>query len=460
MMSSVRQFAGWLGRRRVWFGRRGSRGFTLLELLVSALIASLLVAVLLTFLTSILESNRIEEAKAATQDEVQSALRFIADDLQEAVYIYDADAVSRNAANGGILDELRFFDRVNRIPILVFWKRSFLSPTTRVRRIDGTSWLAGCLEYNNQNAGANDSDCRTPDGVPKGRGKFRYSLVSYYLQKDSDNPADFDTPGVWSNAARIIRFELRDGVPWSCFNGSSIDAARSGAAPGCPTPPSAVLPPGSGATLLQNEIFRRSGFIVNSDDGFAPFDLASAGTLKEKFNRWRPSGSYGTGNPAEVLLDFVDDSPYVNGQDTGGATNNAVRVDVGPNTTTGSAPNIITVNQDCSDPNRGVGVEDYNPADPSTHIAQRIPGQFEQNADPRFARVISGGAARGTYTSFYVCIANAGRPNQTSARIWIRANYRVRLQPNINFRQSGQNSAELVTGSTTVLGRGLFNIDS
>lgn len=458
MLASVRQFAGWLGRRRVGFGRRGSRGFTLLELLVSALIASLLVAVLLTFLTGILESNRIEEAKAATQDEVQSALRYIADDLQEAVYIYDADAVSQSSANGGIRDVLRYENRENRIPILVFWKRSFLSPTTRVRRYDGTSWLAGCLEYNNQDIGTNDSDCRNPDGTPKGRGKFRYSLVSYYLLKDS--VVDDGSPDTWSNAARIIRFELRDGIPWSCFNGSSIDAARSGSAPGCPTAPDAVTAPSTGATPLQNEQFRRSGFIVSSDEGFAPFDLASGGTLKDRFNRWRPSGSYGTGNEAQVLLDFVDDSPYVNGQDTGGATNNAVRVDVGPNTTTGTAPNITTVNQDCSDPNRGVGVEGYNPADPSTHLAQRIPGQFVQNANPRFARVINGGAAEGTYTSFYACVANRGNPNRTSARIWIRANYRARLQPNINFRQSGQNSTELVTGSTTVLGRGLFNIDS
>jgi type II secretory pathway pseudopilin PulG len=414
----------------------------LLELLVASLIASVLVAVLLTFLTGILESNRIEEAKAATQDEVQSALRYIADDLQEAVYIYDADAVTRDVAQGGIRDVLRFADDTDRIPVLVFWKRAFLPPTFQVQRFNDANpdWLVGCLDYDNQSIGPNPNNCRNADGSPKGRGKFRYSLVSYYLQKN--NPSE----DVWSNAARIIRFELRDGVVWNCFNGATAPAGASG----CPP-----IPP---VNVNRNNSY----FIINPDPGFAPFDLSGGGDIKARFNAWRPAGfptfSYAGAPASEVLLDFVDDTPFVTGQDTGGAPNSAVRIDVGPNTTIPSGATTLTVNQNCSDPDRGVGIEGYLPGTPRTHLAQRIPGQFVQSVNLNRAREISSGVASGTYTSFYVCVANSGTPNRTSARVWIRANYRVRLQPNINFRRA--DSTELVTGSTTVLGRGLFNIDS
>lgn len=75
--------------------RKGlTSGFTLIEVLVAALIASLLVGVLLSFLVGVLDSDRKETAKSNAQEELQAAISYISDDLQEAIYIYGSDALA------------------------------------------------------------------------------------------------------------------------------------------------------------------------------------------------------------------------------------------------------------------------------------------------------------------------------------------------------------------------------
>lgn len=75
-------------------GNKSFLGFTLIELLVSMLIASAIIVAMLTFLGSVLDTDRKEQAKAESQEEIQSALNYIADDVQEALYIYDADGLA------------------------------------------------------------------------------------------------------------------------------------------------------------------------------------------------------------------------------------------------------------------------------------------------------------------------------------------------------------------------------
>jgi prepilin-type N-terminal cleavage/methylation domain-containing protein len=72
------------------------RGFTLIELLVAMLIATLIISTLLTFVISIVDIDRREQAKVESQGEVQAALDYIADDMQEAVYVYNADGMTGN----------------------------------------------------------------------------------------------------------------------------------------------------------------------------------------------------------------------------------------------------------------------------------------------------------------------------------------------------------------------------
>lgn len=162
-----------------------SGGFTLMELLVAITISFIILGTLLTFLTNILNSERREQAKATTELEIQSAINYIADDLQEAVYIYDADGI---AAIKNQLPEPTATD----IPVLVFWKRTFFSKDSQVVLANGTTTRVGCLGKL-----SDTNECDEKD-------YFGYSLVSYYLRKDNNSES--------SNAARIGRIEIKDGI--------------------------------------------------------------------------------------------------------------------------------------------------------------------------------------------------------------------------------------------------------
>ncbi|MBG1266590.1 hormogonium polysaccharide secretion pseudopilin HpsC [Nostoc sp. WHI] len=169
-------------------------GFTLIELLVAMVMAVLIITPLMTFMISILDSDRKEQAKATSEQEIQAALDYIARDLQQAVYIYDNDGVNRiidttTIGNSGIKDQIPPVKSASSCsdvnickPILVFWKREFVANSVGIT--DDTE----------------TSDTQTDDG-------FAYSLVAYYLitNTDSANPT-------WSKEARIGRFELRGPV--------------------------------------------------------------------------------------------------------------------------------------------------------------------------------------------------------------------------------------------------------
>jgi type II secretory pathway pseudopilin PulG len=145
-------------------------GFTLIELLVAMVIAFLVITPLLGFMINIMDTDRKEQAKVNSEQETQSALDYIAQDLQQSIYIYDAKGIK------AILDQLP--KATDRVPVLVFWKREFES-----QKINVTS--SGKI------TGMNDG--------------FVYSLVAYYLIKN-------DSKSQWSNQLRIGRFAIKDGV--------------------------------------------------------------------------------------------------------------------------------------------------------------------------------------------------------------------------------------------------------
>ncbi|MBZ8182213.1 hormogonium polysaccharide secretion pseudopilin HpsC [Oscillatoria salina] len=143
-------------------------GFTLIELLIAIVMAVLIITPLMGVAISILDTNRKEQAQVTSEQEVQAGLDYIARDLQQAIYIYDADGVA------AIRDQIPTDD--DQEPVLVFWKRKVV-----------------------------------PDSLPYGRDAneccndaYVYSLVVYYLIKDNNQ--------TWSNTARIARFEVSDGV--------------------------------------------------------------------------------------------------------------------------------------------------------------------------------------------------------------------------------------------------------
>jgi len=222
------------------FSTRKNRdhGFTLAELLIGLVMAFLVLTPLFGLMISIMNTDEKEQAKTTSEQELQTAIDFITRDLQQAVYIYDYQGVTNNyntiAANSGIKDSLPTV--TGGVPILVFWKQELVSnviPTTGTKKDDASV----------------------------------YSLVAYYL---INSPST-----IWSNTARIARWQIRDGV-------------RS---------------PSDTSGVTCNSSYNTSIRFVDADNcpspGFKPFDL--------DMNQWQRSGSF-TNDP-QVLVDFIDQTP-------------------------------------------------------------------------------------------------------------------------------------------------------
>lgn len=186
-------------------------GFTLVELLIAMILAVLVITPLMGFMISVMDTDRREQAKATSEQEIQAALDYIARDLQQAIYIYDDKGIDL------IKDQLPGKDSTDRVPVLVFWKRELVNKVIPV-------------------TGSDKDDT------------YVFSLVAYYLIKD-DNPN-------WSKAARISRWQIRDGVASA-----------------------------SGVTCTNYSGKYVSGYCPSG--GFTPFNLDGVGTLEDKMNNWK-----------------------------------------------------------------------------------------------------------------------------------------------------------------------------
>ncbi|NES81424.1 MAG: prepilin-type N-terminal cleavage/methylation domain-containing protein [Moorea sp. SIO2B7] len=221
-------------------------GFTLIELLVAMIVAVLIIAPLLRFMITIVDTDRKEQAKATSEQEIQAAMDYIARDLEQAVYIYDASGVERD--NAGTADDSGIQDQIppvaaapgcntnNCQPVLVFWKRKYFD---REDTVGGTR----IGDFTNEND------------------TFVYALVAYYLITEENDK--------WSNIARIGRFEVYDKI---------IDATS-------------------------NKVNKVG---IPASPGFKSFDLSKKGnSLKEKLNQWtKEDAPYTT--QAQILVDYID----------------------------------------------------------------------------------------------------------------------------------------------------------
>lgn len=156
--------------KRIKLPQSKTSGFTLIELLVAIIISAIVLSALLSFMVDILRTDRREQAKSTSEQELQAALDYITRDLQQAVYIYDATGI------GEIRNQLPEPSATDKMPVLVFWKREFLKDAVAV------------------NTGFDD--------------QFVYSLVAYYLIKDQTGCQG----SPWSCTARVGRFQIKDGI--------------------------------------------------------------------------------------------------------------------------------------------------------------------------------------------------------------------------------------------------------
>jgi len=396
------------------------RGFTLIELLVAMLISTLIISTMLAFTVNIMETDRREQAKVETQGEVQSALDFISDDLQEAVYIYNSDTLERDSPNG-IRDQIpsspTYSAFADSTPVLAFWKRIYYAPDENVPVGGGINKRVGCLEYGTSTTNTSAAaPCNA--ATPTGAGRYTYSLVVYYLINDNPTGANL----AWSSAARIGRWEVRDGIRASCQTGTNATTVS----PTCaePIPISRIAITGSTSV----------NYWVSPDPGFKPFDAQGA-DLAAVMRTWTKTATLYANTPPTILLDLVDDTPFVAGQDDETAVNPPFGIAIGPNTPVAG----ITTNEDCARPTIGVGggTDLTVSADPPAATAQRIPSTFTV----------------GGLSSFYVCV-NSG---QSAARIYLRGNALARLRPNQTEAQrqiTAQNNTFLSTSNVRAYGRG------
>ena len=383
-------------------------GFTLIELLVSALIASVMVAVLLSFLVAVLDSDRKETAKSNAQEEVQAAMSYIADDLQEAVYIYGSEALasvnSELPHSQATASECNSGSAPTCTPVLVFWKRFNYNPNAEAKYSSTPTAAAvkiGCMPYLTQTsagcgAGANNNAF--------GGDRYTYSLVAYYLKRDTGSTT-------WSNTARILRWELKDGYVAYCSTGKTIGST------GCPA--LAQISTRTASTLIQvggANLADTNQYFILPSTGFQRPDFVSSGTLSSLAGGWKKFANFTFNtNPFVTLVDFIDDTKYettpVAGKDSsdgnavatgnGTASTAAIKIPIGENDTA-----VPPTNLDCNNPSIGVG-------QPTTGgVTQRVPDDFGTTASNP-----SG------LSSFYACIA----PESVTARIYVRGNAIARL---------------------------------
>ena len=154
--------------------RQKPGGFTLLELLIGLILAFIVITPLLGFMISIMNQDRQEQAKAASEQEIQSALNYISRDIDQAIFIYDGKGLAE------IDTQLPRVQEGVGVPVLVFWKRKFLPKSLPVR---------GAADCSSDPTRCDDA--------------FVYALVAYYqITGDCTNKN-------WSCTSRIGRVELQ-----------------------------------------------------------------------------------------------------------------------------------------------------------------------------------------------------------------------------------------------------------
>ena len=423
---------------------RLASGFTLIELLVAALIASLLVSVLLGFLLGVLESDRKETAKSNAQEELQAAISYISDDLQEAIYIYGADALASineqlPHKQVGIPVRTSICNPTTDntcTPILVFWKRYNYNPNLKDKyTASAAKEYIGCMPYADGNAGVL-ANCITSaaNGAAYGRDTYTYSLVAYYLKNDTALNSS-----TWSNTSRILRWELKDGYVAYCASpppGGAItkSATNTPTSPtGCPAADKLSVRDNSTLLPVASQVDTNVYFIL-PDQGFNRPDFASAGTLSSLAAGWRKYANFNfNANQFVTLVDFMDDTDYLTNQGGDNLANEAssattdsfIKIPIGRNVPITGLP---STNPNCDDPSVGVG--NTNPAtlaNPSGTVTQRVPAKF----DDRLETNPSG------LTSFYACVA----PENVTVRLFMRGNATARLVTPVISRSARQPNA-------------------
>jgi hypothetical protein len=160
------------------------KGMTLVELLVGSIMAFLIITPMLAFVVDMLNTDRREQVKSNTEQDLQAAVDFISQDLSQAIYIYNGKEI------GVIKPELPAPPDAS--PILVFWKRQQIKKAVPI----------------NEKISIKPNKCGDTANADKCNDTYVLSLVAYYQFKDNDptwcQPSGAPCP------TRIARYEIRE----------------------------------------------------------------------------------------------------------------------------------------------------------------------------------------------------------------------------------------------------------
>jgi len=175
------------------------KGMTLVELLVGTIMAFLVITPMLGFVVDMLNTDRREQVKSNTEQDLQAAVDFIAQDLSQAIYIYDN--IDINGGTRGtvtvtaIRSQLPAANDPDKTPILVFWKRQ---------------QIKNAVPINSAASATEPSDCKSKLG--QCNDTYVLSLVAYYQIRDTTPNSTWCQPAGGPCPTRIARYEIRDGV--------------------------------------------------------------------------------------------------------------------------------------------------------------------------------------------------------------------------------------------------------
>lgn len=226
-------------------------GFTMIELLIGMIMAAVIITPILAFVVDVLQSDRTEGVKAATDQELEAATDFIKRDLSQAIYIYNKTGVDK------IKTQLPLA-ATGEEPILIFWKQDFIPDV-----------IPPLSKYQGTVGPAADSCDQSKDPDNSCDDAQVYSLVAYYLNTEQDEDKK------WSTEARITRLQIRDGVKDP--NQNFQDYIKN-------------IPE------------------AQKDNGFKPLEFTGSGTLEDKMNNWTSEGAAKITQTKQVLVDYIDKS--------------------------------------------------------------------------------------------------------------------------------------------------------
>lgn len=186
-MATSNQIKLMLNMVRYWSRKSSTKGFTLPELLMAMVVASIVVYAMLSLVISLLETDQKETAKSQIQTEMTQAMDYIARDLEQAVYIYPGNCLGTSEVTDickGLGSQINF-TAAGVTPVLAFWK----------------------LEQVPDEELPDDCNSVPPDQqqecIALLTGRHTYTLVVYSYQDVGNNHETWDGPIV------INRFQLR-----------------------------------------------------------------------------------------------------------------------------------------------------------------------------------------------------------------------------------------------------------